>query len=70
MVGPVSREERLSVSRRLKIGFVLLVGASAGLITFQGEPTLPVVAVAVLFGLVVGALLVVFAFPKGFAFRD
>ena len=70
MVGPVSREERLAASRRFKIGFVLLVGVSAGLITAQGNPTLPVVALAVLVGLVVGVLLVLFAFPKGFSFRD
>lgn len=70
MVGPISREERRSASRRLKIGFVLLIGISAGLITLQGDPTLVVFALAVLCGLVVGVALVAFAFPRGFEFRD
>lgn len=70
MVGPTSREERLTASRRLKIGFVCLVGISSGLITLQGDPTILVFALAVLLGLVVGVVLVALAFPRGLEFRD
>lgn len=70
MVGPASREERLSASRRLKFGFVLLVGISSGLITLQGDPTIFVFVLAVLLGLVVGVVLVAFAFPRGLEYRD
>lgn len=70
MVGPISSEERLAASRRLKIGFILLVGLSAGLITLQGEPSILGFALAVGVGLLVGVLLVVLAFPRGFELRD
>ncbi|WP_335998585.1 hypothetical protein [Halorientalis halophila] len=70
MVGPVSNEDRAAFLRRAKVGFVLLVGGSAGLITFQGSPGLPVVAGAVVAGLVVGAALTYFAFPDTRRFRD
>jgi ABC-type nickel/cobalt efflux system permease component RcnA len=70
MVGPISREERLTASRRLKIGFVLLVGGSAGLITLQGDPSILVFVLAVLLGLAVGVVVVVFAFPRGLELRD
>jgi ABC-type nickel/cobalt efflux system permease component RcnA len=70
MVGPVSREERLTASRRIKIGFIVLVGLSAGLITLQGEPSILVFALAVCVGLVVGAVAVWLAFPRGLGFRS
>lgn len=70
MVGPVSNDERESFTRRLKVGFVVLVGVSAGLITLQGD-TGPVVLVgAVVGGLVAGALLTRFAIPSADSFRD
>jgi ABC-type nickel/cobalt efflux system permease component RcnA len=65
MVGPTTREERRSASRRLKLGFVLLVGLSGGLITLQGDVSLLVSVLAVLAGLFVGVVMVVFAFPSG-----
>lgn len=70
MVGPISAEERLAASRRIKLAFVLLVGFSSGLITLQGDTSLSVFVLAVLAGLVVGIVLVVFAFPRGLGFRD
>ncbi|WP_424018715.1 hypothetical protein ACOZ4N_04350 [Halorientalis pallida] len=70
MVGPVSNDERESFTRRLKIGFVVLVGVSAGLITLQGDPSPVVLAGAVVAGLVAGALLTRFAIPSSDGFRD
>ncbi len=70
MVGPISREERLTASRRIKAGFVLLIGCSSGLITLQGNPTILVFVLAVLGGLVVGIVLVALAFPRGLELRD
>ncbi|PSQ34780.1 hypothetical protein BRD11_03390 [Halobacteriales archaeon SW_12_69_24] len=63
MAGPISREDRERTMTRLKLGTVLLVGVSGGLITSQGEAAWPVVAAAVVGGLVVGAALVWFLFP-------
>ncbi|AQL41490.1 hypothetical protein BV210_01615 [Halorientalis sp. IM1011] len=70
MVGPVSNDERESFTRRLQVGFVVLVGLSAGLITLQGDPTPAVVVGAVVGGLVVGVVLVRFAVPDPGGFRD
>lgn len=70
MVGPVSQEERLTASRRIKLGFIVLVGLSAGLITLQGEPSLLTFALAVCAGLVVGTVVVWLAFPRGLGFRS
>jgi membrane protein YdbS with pleckstrin-like domain len=70
MVGPVPREDRLTASRRLKIGFVLLIGLSAGLTTLQANPSILVFSLAVVFGVVVGLVVVAFAFPRGLDFRD
>ncbi|PSQ65542.1 MAG: hypothetical protein BRD24_06675 [Halobacteriales archaeon SW_9_67_24] len=69
MVGPVSREDRLTASRRIKIGFVVLVGLSAGLITLQGDASLLAFAFATCAGLVAGAIVVWLAFPQGLGFR-
>jgi H+/Cl- antiporter ClcA len=63
MAGPISQEDRERTMTRLKVGVVLLVGLSGGLITSQGEAAWPVVAAAVAGGLVVGAALVWFLFP-------
>ena len=65
MVGPTTREERRTASRRLKLGFVLLVGISGGLITSQGDVSIFLSLFAVLVGLVVGVVMVAFAFPSG-----
>ena len=65
MVGPTTREERRTASRRLKVGFVVLVGLSAGLITLQGDVSILLTLLAVLAGLFVGVLTVAFAFPSG-----
>lgn len=70
MVGPISREERLTASRRLKIGFVLLVAISAGLITLQGNPSILVFLFAVCLGLLAGVVVVALAFPRGLELRD
>ena len=64
MTGPISEEDRERTMGRLKIGSVLLVGLSAGLITSQGDASLRVVAVAVAAGLALGAVLVRYLFPS------
>jgi len=63
MVEPISDEERSAFTRRVKVAFVALVGLSAGLTTLLGDPSLPVVAGAVLGGLAVGGVLVWLVFP-------
>jgi hypothetical protein len=65
MVGPVTDEERSSLARKLKIGFVVLVGLSAGLITLQADAGLLMFAIATGIGLAVGVVLVWIAFPSG-----
>jgi hypothetical protein len=65
MVGPTTSEERRTASRRLRLGFVALVGLSGGLITLQGDVSLLVSVLAVLAGLLVGVVMVAFAFPGG-----
>ncbi len=65
MVGPVSDEERATAALRIKLGFTALVGASAGLITLQGDPSLALVGGAVLAGLLVGWLLAWYLYPEG-----
>ena len=63
MVGPMSSEERSRLTLRLKIGFVLLIGFSAGLTTLVGNPTPVEVVLVTLVGLVVGAVVVRIVFP-------
>ena len=70
MVGPTTREERRSASRRLKLGFVALVGISGGLITLQGDVSVLLTVLAVLVGLLVGVVIVAFAFPSGLGLRE
>ncbi|WP_435063828.1 hypothetical protein [Halobaculum sp. EA56] len=58
MVGPsISDEERVATNNRLKIGMVLLVGVSGGLVALQLDPTPAQVAAAVGVSLLVGAVL-------------
>ena len=63
MVGPMSSEERSRLALRLKVGFVLLIGLSAGLITLLGDPTPLEIALVTGAGLAFGALVVRVVFP-------
>jgi hypothetical protein len=63
MVGPLSAQERADGNRRLKLGAVLLVGASAGLISLQAEIPLWYRGLFVAGGLLVGAALVWYLSP-------
>lgn len=59
MVGPSrSAAETRAMNRRLKLGFVLLVGLSGGLVALQLDPTLPQLGAAVATSLFAGFLLV------------
>ena len=61
MVGPsITDEERRSANTRLKVGFVLLVGASGGLVALQTEGSPVQLALGFLGGLLVGSLLLWF----------
>jgi hypothetical protein len=63
MVGPTADDDSQSLAFRLKIFFVVLVGASAGLITSVENTTLLESGLATLAGLVVGVVLVWIVFP-------
>lgn len=63
MVEPIPDEDREQTMLKLKVGFVLLVGASAGLITLHGNASPVAVLVAVTGGLVLGVLLAWYLFP-------
>jgi hypothetical protein len=63
MVGPTDDDNRQSLVTQLKIFFVVLVGASAGLITVIEDTTLLESGLAVITGLVVGVILVWIVFP-------
>lgn len=65
MVDPVSEDERFAFNRRVKLGTIALVGASAGLITLQIETTALQTAGAVVFGLAIGAVLAQYIVPSG-----
>lgn len=65
MVGPVSDEERDAVALRIKLAFTLLVGASAGLITLQGDPSVALTGGAVVGGLGLGWVLAWYLYPEG-----
>jgi len=65
MVGPVDNTERVAFLRKLKIGFALLVGLSAGLMGLQTGAGLVVLAAAVVAGSLVGGFLAWLAFPSG-----
>ena len=64
MTGPISEEDRERTMGRLKIGSVLLVGVSSGLIPSQGDASLRVVVAAVVAGLALGVILVRYLFPS------
>lgn len=64
MTGPIPEEDRERTMGRLKIGSVLLVGVSSGLITSQGDASLRVVVAAVVAGLALGVVLVRYLFPS------
>lgn len=57
MVGPPSNDEKRAGMARLRLGVVVLVGASAGLIAFSGGGSVLEVGVAIVAGLVVGVVL-------------
>jgi ammonia channel protein AmtB len=65
MVGPISDAERNEFRRRVKVGAVLLVAASAGLITLQTDAGLVTFGAAVAIGATTGAFLVWLVFPTG-----
>jgi ammonia channel protein AmtB len=61
VVGPsITPEERDVANLRLKVGFVLLVAASAGLVAVQAEASLLQLAGAVAVGAAVGLALLAF----------
>jgi len=64
MVGPVSDEERESVTRKVKLAFTTLIALSAGLVSLQGNPSPLVVLAAIGGGFVVGGLLIWYVFPE------
>jgi len=64
MTGPISDEDRERTMTRMKVGSVLLIGVSAGLITSQGDASLQVVVAAVVAGLLLGGVLVWYLFPS------
>lgn len=63
MVDPVSDDDQRTLVSRLKLFFIVLVGASAGLITGIGNATPLETALVILAGLGVGVLLVWIVFP-------
>jgi hypothetical protein len=63
MVGPIPSAERESLAFRVKVGFSLVIGLSAGLITLQGDVSLAVTGLVTLLGLLFGVLVTWFVFP-------
>jgi len=63
MVGSSTEENRSSLVRRLKMGIVLVVGLSMGLVALNGGAPLEFITLAVAAGLAVGVLLVRIVFP-------
>lgn len=58
MVGPsFTKAERDATNRRLKIGMVLLIGISGGLVSLQVDPTPLQIVAAVAISLLVGFVL-------------
>jgi len=64
MVDGITDEERDRFAVKIKVGFVLLVGVSAGLITLYAGVGLQGFLLATGIGLVVGLLLVWWVFPE------
>lgn len=70
MVGPsYTEEERRLASLRLKLGFVLLVGASGALVALQVDGSLVQLVGGFVGGLVVGVLLLAFLIHWGKEFN-
>lgn len=65
MVGPVGDDERAASDRRIKVAFTVLVGASAGLITLQGDASIALTGGAVVAGLALGWGLAWYLYPDG-----
>ncbi len=71
MVGPIPSAERDSLAFRVKVAFSLIIGASAGLITLQGDVSLAATALVTLLGVVFGVLVTWFVIPgSGETTRD
>jgi uncharacterized membrane protein YccC len=64
MVDGISDEERERFAVRAKVGFVLLVGLSGGLITLSADVGWQGFLVATAIGLLVGLALVWWVFPE------
>jgi len=64
MVGPVSKSERASFVRKVKVGVALLVAVSSGLVALQVGATAVQVAGASVGGLVVGAVIARYIVPE------
>ncbi|USZ67731.1 hypothetical protein NGM10_13470 [Halorussus salilacus] len=60
MVAPPNDEDKRAAVARLKLGGVLLVGVSAGLIAVSGDGSPVEIGVAVVVGLAVGAALLLY----------
>lgn len=63
MVDPIPTDERVRTLRWAKVGTVLLIGLSAGLISVHGDASVEGVVGSVLGGLFVGGGLVWYLFP-------
>jgi hypothetical protein len=71
MVGPISSADRESLAFRVKVAFSLIIGASAGLITLQGDVPLAVTGLVTLVGIAFGVLVTWFVIPgSGETVRD
>jgi hypothetical protein len=71
MVGPsLTPEERDVANLRLKVGFVVLVAVSAGLVALQARASLAGVAVALVGGTLLGLVLLWFLVRWGREFRS
>lgn len=71
MVGSsISEDDRTTFSRRFRVGFVLLVAASGGLVTLQADPTPMQFGAAVVAGLVVGLALLGFLLRSARQLRE
>lgn len=63
VVDPIPNDDRLRTLRWMKLGGVLLVGLSAGLVAIQGDASPQAIAAAIAGGLLVGGVLVWYLFP-------
>jgi hypothetical protein len=64
VVDPITSGDRRRTLRWAKVGTILLVGLSAGMISIQGGAAIELVGGAVLAGLFVGSVLVWYLFPN------